>query len=116
MVLTTAVALPILITSLGPKGESRKPQLPFNRQTDSVFSKNISEEFRIVWVLDENSNLQPRRVITGIENGTSVEIISGLKEGDEVVVSMSAPRGKASKESGLNLVPRMPASGSNNGG
>jgi hypothetical protein len=32
-------------------------------------------------------------VTTGIDNGTNVEILKGLKEGDDVVISMSG--GKA---------------------
>jgi HlyD family secretion protein len=40
-----------------------------------------------VWVKEEG-NIHPQPVETGINNGSEVEIISGLKEGDVVVLSM----------------------------
>jgi HlyD family secretion protein len=42
-----------------------------------------------VWVKDDKGGIHPKRVETGIENGTNVEILSGLSEGDEVVTSMN---------------------------
>ncbi|MDD4645420.1 MAG: efflux RND transporter periplasmic adaptor subunit [Bacteroidales bacterium] len=41
-----------------------------------------------VWVKD-GSKIHPVQVVTGMDNGTSIEIKSGLKEGDVVVLSMS---------------------------
>lgn len=41
---------------------------------------------RMVRVLDDNGQPQPRRVTVGINNGASAEILSGLKEGERVVV------------------------------
>jgi len=41
-----------------------------------------------VWVKD-GSKIHPVQVVTGLDNGTSIEIKSGLKEGDVVVLSMS---------------------------
>jgi HlyD family secretion protein len=42
-----------------------------------------------VWVRDEKGGIHPVQVTIGIDNGTNVEILSGLKEGDEVIISMS---------------------------
>jgi HlyD family secretion protein len=44
---------------------------------------------KMVWVKDGKGGIRPNRVKVGIDNGTSVEILSGLKEGDEVVISMN---------------------------
>jgi HlyD family secretion protein len=43
----------------------------------------------MVWVKDDKGGIRPGRVTIGIDNGNSVEILTGLKEGDEVVISMS---------------------------
>jgi len=40
-------------------------------------------------VKDEKGGIHPVPVIIGIDNGSNVEILSGLKEGDVVVISMS---------------------------
>ncbi|MDO9339278.1 MAG: efflux RND transporter periplasmic adaptor subunit [Bacteroidales bacterium] len=44
---------------------------------------------KTVWVKDEKGGIHPVPVIIGIDNGSNVEILSGLKEGDVVVISMS---------------------------
>jgi HlyD family secretion protein len=44
---------------------------------------------KIVWVKDGKGGLRPNRVTTGIDNGTNIEILSGLKAGDEVIISMA---------------------------
>ena len=41
---------------------------------------------RMVRVLDDKGQPQPRKVTVGINNGASAEILSGLKEGERVVV------------------------------
>ena len=50
----------------------------------------------MVWVKDEKSGIRPVPVTVGIENGSNVEILSGLNEGDEVVISMNNTAKKAS--------------------
>lgn len=44
---------------------------------------------RTVWLKNDDTGLRRCKIKTGIDNGTSVEIVSGLEEGDEVVISMS---------------------------
>jgi HlyD family secretion protein len=44
---------------------------------------------KTVWVKVEDGIIRPVIVTIGIDNGTSVEILSGLKEGEDVVISMS---------------------------
>ena len=43
---------------------------------------------KMVWVKDSLGGIRPNRITVGIDNGTNVEVLSGLKEGDEVVISM----------------------------
>jgi HlyD family secretion protein len=47
------------------------------------------EGAKTVWVKDEKSGIRPVPVTIGIENGSNVEILSGLKDGDEVIISMT---------------------------
>jgi HlyD family secretion protein len=57
--------------------------------TNALKSKNI-------WIKDVNGLMRPVMVTIGIDNGTSVEILSGLKEGDEVVYAMNTGAKKES--------------------
>jgi HlyD family secretion protein len=51
---------------------------------------------KTLWLKDDKGGIHPRMVVLGIENGSKVEIASGLKEGDEVVISMSGGKKKES--------------------
>lgn len=54
-----------------------------------VIPKNLvktDEERTYVTILDENDNKKEVDVVTGIENATEIEILSGLSAGDKVVV------------------------------
>lgn len=48
---------------------------------------------RMVRVLDDKGQPQPRKVTVGINNGASAEILSGLKEGERVVVGEAGAAG-----------------------
>jgi HlyD family secretion protein len=48
-----------------------------------------------VWVKDDRGGIHPVPITCGIDNGTSIEILSGLKAGDEVIVSMTSGAVKA---------------------
>jgi len=50
---------------------------------------------KTVWLKDEKMGLRPAMIKIGIDNGTNIEILSGLKEGDEVVVSTVDAASKA---------------------
>jgi HlyD family secretion protein len=49
---------------------------------------NINPKSKTVWVKDSVAGLKPVLIVTGIDNGTNFEVVSGLNENDEVVVSM----------------------------
>jgi HlyD family secretion protein len=55
------------------------------------------EGSKMVWVKDVKAVLRPVPVEAGIDNGSSIEIISGLKEGDEVIIAMNTNKVKAAK-------------------
>ncbi len=44
---------------------------------------------KVVWVKNDQGGIRPNPIKTGIDNGTNIEVVSGLKEGDEVIISMS---------------------------
>ena len=43
---------------------------------------------KTVWLKDDKNGLRPGIIKIGVDNGSTVEVISGLKEGDEVIISM----------------------------
>ena len=49
---------------------------------------NADPKTKTVWLKDEKMGLRPAVIKIGIDNGSTVEILSGLKEGDEVVISV----------------------------
>ena len=51
---------------------------------------------KVVWVKDDKGGIRPVMVKLGIENGSKVEIVTGLNEGDEVVIYMSEGKKKES--------------------
>lgn len=53
---------------------------------------------RTLWKL-QNDSIVPAMVITGIDNGSEVEVISGLVEGDLVITGMESGSGEAEQES-----------------
>ena len=50
---------------------------------------------KTVWVKDDKGAIHPVPVSIGINNGSKIEILTGLKEGDEVVIAMNDPGTKA---------------------
>jgi len=66
----------------------------------------LPEGAKTVWVKDANRGLKPVMIRLGIQNGSNVEVLSGLNEGDEVIVAMADPQ----KKSGTNRTagPPMP--------
>jgi len=74
--------------------------------TKSRMGRNSGEKPTTVWV--KNGNLIHRtHVETGISDGTNTEIIKGLNEGDEVILSMNAA-GAGTKKAALAKSPFMP--------
>ena len=85
----------------GPQGGEAKegghkgprPEMQSNSSMSSAgapFADNqIQSEEKTVWVKD-GAMLHPKKVVVGVTDEIHYELISGLKEGDEVVVSLSS--------------------------
>ncbi len=69
---------------------------------------NSDPKTKTVWLKDEKMGIRPNIVKIGIDNGTSVEILSGLKEGDEVVISSGDEEVKSSVKKTDNGPPGFP--------
>jgi HlyD family secretion protein len=95
-----------------PGDEAKKPQeetaSPSERADKSAFNTNMPGDKTTseVW-LKTGDNIHPARVKTGINNDVDVQIISGLKEGDEVIVAINTGSGSFSK-TGAASSPFMP--------
>jgi HlyD family secretion protein len=48
---------------------------------------NADPKTKTVWIKDDKMGIRPNMIKIGIDNGSDVEVISGLNEGDEVVIS-----------------------------
>lgn len=88
-----------------PSGTTITSGIPIPGKTDIAGSNSLKT--KTVWVKDENGSLRPVIVTIGIDNGTNFEILSGLKENDEVIVSMNSG-GKKATATKTNNSPRGP--------
>ncbi len=57
---------------------------------------NNDPKTKTVWVKDEKMEMRPAIIKIGIDNGTNVEVLSGLGEGDEVIIAMNTSTTKTS--------------------
>jgi HlyD family secretion protein len=86
----------------GASGESPQSMAPGQTLKNIPAQGNAPVEMkgdpsaRTVWVKDEKMGLRPVFIKIGIDNGISVEILSGLKEGEEVVTSIGDKEVKTS--------------------
>ncbi len=77
------------------------------QQPEGMTTSSGSQKPTRVWVKDENG-IHPVRVELGSSDGDNAEIISGLKEGDEVVIKMSVGTAKEKKEKTASSNPFIP--------
>jgi HlyD family secretion protein len=69
---------------------------------------NSDPTTKTVWLKDGKMGIRPNRIKIGIDNGTSIEILSGLNEGDEVVVSIGDKEVKSTAKKTNNGPPGFP--------
>jgi HlyD family secretion protein len=65
----------------------------------------------IVWVIQDSTNISSRPVITGLDDKTVVQVISGLAEGEEVLYSYKKVLKKDAAEAKTTKSPFLPARG-----
>lgn len=85
---------------LGSAAVSGMPAMPAGMPAmpQGGFGGALPDGSKMVWIRDDQGGIKPNPVKIGIDNGSYVEIISGLNEGDEVVISMNG--GTQDKKSG----------------
>ncbi len=78
--------------------------------TDEILAED--ENIINVWIKD-NEKIYPRRIEIGVSDGSNVEVLSGLNEGDELIISMSADIkiAKADAETSSTFMPQSPGGG-----
>jgi HlyD family secretion protein len=69
---------------------------------------NNDPSTKTVWIKDDKMGIRPDKIKIGIDNGTSVEVLSGLKEGDEVVISTGDKDVKTATKKTQNGPPGFP--------
>ncbi len=83
--------MPAGAPTVSPTGTAGMPPAPQGANAGALPGM---EGAKMVWVKDEKNGIRPVPVTIGIENGSNVEILTGLNEGDEVIISMNDPAKK----------------------
>jgi HlyD family secretion protein len=91
------------------------PDSAYVKASASLFP-DMNKKNQMVWLRDEQCGLRPKLVAVGIDNGNNVEILSGLNEGDEVIISMKSGSHKASATNPVKEGSRVPTMGPDQGG
>ncbi len=79
-----ALAIPIQALTIRQKGQLTQPKPGQKLPTDPASLKAAKEELQGVFVVNAGK-AQFREVKTGISGATDIEVLSGLKEGDQIV-------------------------------
>lgn len=67
-----------------PSGQSMQGMPPAGMAFGAA---SIDPKTKTVWLKDDKMGIRPSVIKIGIDNGSNVEILTGLKEGDEVIIS-----------------------------
>jgi HlyD family secretion protein len=79
-----ALAIPIQALTIRQKGQLTQPKPGQKLPTDPASLKAAKEELQGVFVVNAGK-AQFREVKTGISGATDIEVLSGLKDGDQIV-------------------------------
>ncbi len=76
------------------------------RNFASASAPVLAGQTRIVWVMDQNKNLERRRITIGLTDGVSTEVVDGnLKEGELVVTGQTISGGAARSQTNQTQTP-----------
>lgn len=92
----------------GPEDEQMPGMIP-EQMPQNAGMNNHEPKSKVIWVKNDVGGIRRNMITIGIENGSTVEVLSGLNEGDEVVISMTGSSDKP--ESTQNEGPRGPFPG-----
>lgn len=80
----SALVVPVQAVTVRP--EKALADVPANVEGSKLVAPKKGETFaKVVFVVDTDKKAHPRRVKTGIASDTDVEIVEGLKEGEQIV-------------------------------
>ena len=65
--------------------------------SDNSTQQSMAKRFTKVWIKN-GDNIRPKRVKTGVNDGENVEIVSGLEQGDSVIVGQNIVKNVSSKK------------------
>lgn len=100
--------LPVKATRFTPHDYPEAKNLPQPEDgVELVPYVSDNPDLKRVWVVDGNA-LRPVEVTTGVNNGISIVVKSGLKEGDTVAMEYSAETAEADDDQGAQRSPFAP--------
>jgi len=100
-------ALAAYMAPMGGEGAqaSERPEPPMG--DDMPIAKADNDSIHMVWVKESNG-IHPQRVTVGVTDEVNYEVVNGLKEGDEVVISMTSAAAQTGTTAATAKSPFMP--------
>ncbi len=105
-----ALAIPIQALTVRQKGQLEEPKPGKAPKTDPASQKAAKEEVQGVFVI-HNGKAEFRTVATGVTGATDVEVLNGLKEGDEIVTGSYQTIRTIRNDAKVKVDNKAPASG-----
>jgi len=101
----SAISVPVQAVTVRPTASL--PDYAPPTEGGAIAAPRKGEQFaKVVFVIDAEKRAHPRRVKTGISSDTDVEVIDGLKEGEEIIEGPYRTLSKELKDGDLVEVPK----------
>lgn len=68
----------------------------------------LSDDYKMIWIKEENNIIHPVRVKIGVYNGITAEVIEGLSGNEQIVVNMTCEKPKSTAVEQRQSSPFMP--------